>query len=329
MCHPDLRNATLHSTARRNRLANVMRIGLTGGMGSGKSRVARLLAERGAVVVDADRIAREVVAAGTPGLSAVLAEFGPRVRAADGGLDRAALAGLVFGDRAALARLEAITHPLIWTEAARQFAAVPADGIVVHDMPLLVEKRMSADYHLVIVVLVDAATRVARLGAARGVSADDAWARISAQATDAERRAAADIPLENEGSEADLEAAVDQLWQDVIAPFAGHLAAARPAPDARRISADAVAMAQRAARVSARIRVALDDEPVRLTEIVREPGRLALALELSQEPSATGMQSLAAAGFPQVGDRLLGCCDPVWPGRIALAWPGADPGVAH
>ena len=74
--------------------------------------------------------------------------------------------------------------------------------------------------------------------------------------------------------------------------------------------------------------MALDDEPVRLTEIVREPGRLALALELSQEPSATGMQSLAAAGFPQVGDRLLGCCDPVWPGRIALAWPGADPGVA-
>ena len=173
----------------------MLRIGLTGGIGSGKSSVARLFAERGAVIVDADAIARAVVAPGTRGLAAVAERFGADVLGADG-----ALAGVVFGDAAALAALEGITHPLIWAEAARQFAAVPADGIVVHDMPLLVEKVMSAEYHLVIVVLTDTELRVRRLVEHRGLDESDARRRIAAQVDDDARRAAADVLLDNNGT---------------------------------------------------------------------------------------------------------------------------------
>ncbi|RFU22645.1 dephospho-CoA kinase [Geodermatophilus marinus] len=195
----------------------MLRIGLTGGIGSGKSTVAGLLAARGARVVDADALAREVVAPGTPGLAAVAAEFGEGVLTADGALDRPALAALVFADPAARQRLDGLVHPLVRARAAELVAAAPPDAVVVQDVPLLVETGQAASYDLVLVVEADLATRLARL-AERGVAEADARARISAQATDEQRRAVADVVLDNSGSLADLAAQVDRFWGERVAP---------------------------------------------------------------------------------------------------------------
>jgi dephospho-CoA kinase len=194
----------------------VLRIGLTGGIGSGKSTVARLLAERGAEVIDADVLAREVVAPGTPGLAAVVEAFGPRVLTADGALDRPALAVVVFGDPDARARLDGIVHPLVRARARELIAAMPPDAVVVQDIPLLVETGQAGSFDLVLVVEADVGTRVARL-VDRGLPEEDARARIAAQATDEQRRAVADVVLDNSGSTADLAAQVDRFWADRVA----------------------------------------------------------------------------------------------------------------
>nr|WP_221203314.1 dephospho-CoA kinase [Modestobacter versicolor] len=194
-----------------------MRIGLTGGIGSGKSTVAALLAERGARMVDADRIAREVVAPGTPGLAAVVAEFGEGVLTADGALDRPALAAVVFADPAARARLDAVVHPLVRARAAELVAAAPPDGVVVQDVPLLVETGQAGSYDLVLVVETDLETRVARL-VERGLPAEDARARIASQASDEERRAVADVVLRNDGDRAALAEQVARFWTERVEP---------------------------------------------------------------------------------------------------------------
>jgi dephospho-CoA kinase len=196
----------------------VLRIGLTGGIGAGKSSVARRLAAHGAVVVDADAIAREVVAPGTPGLAAVLAEFGDTVRGADGGLDRPALAKIVFADKDALARLNAIVHPLVGARRAEIVAAAPADAVVVDDVPLLVETDAAGAFDLVLVVAAPEPVRIERLGRDRGMSTAEARSRIAAQATDEQRAAAADVVIDNDGTEADLTAEVDRVWRDLIEP---------------------------------------------------------------------------------------------------------------
>jgi dephospho-CoA kinase len=187
----------------------VLRIGLTGGIGSGKSTVARLLAERGALVVDADRIAREVVEPGSPGLAAVVAEFGGRVLAADGSLDRPALATLV--------RLDGVVHPLVRARAAQAVAAAPADAVVVQDVPLLVETGQAASYDLVLVVEADPEVRVRRL-VDRGLTEDDARARMASQATDEQRRAVADVVLSNDAGWDELTAQVDRFWNERVRP---------------------------------------------------------------------------------------------------------------
>ncbi len=193
----------------------MLRIGLTGGIGSGKSTVSALLAERGAVVVDADRIAREVVEPGTPGLAAVVEAFGDRVLSADGSLDRPALAGIVFAAPGAGAALDGIVHPLVRRRTAELVSAAPADAVVVNDVPLLVETGQAATYDLVLVVEADVATRVARL-VQRGLTEEDARARIAAQASDQERRAVADVVLDNSGTPAELAAQVDRFWADHV-----------------------------------------------------------------------------------------------------------------
>lgn len=186
-------------------------VGLTGGIGSGKSTVSALLAARGAYIVDADSIAREVVAAGTPGLAALVEEFGPRVVAPGGGLDRGALADIAFVDPAKRTRLNEITHPLIFARTAELFAAAPADAIVVHDIALLTELGLAAAYRMVIVVDCPDELRVARL-VARGLAEDDAWRRIDVQASREDRLAIADVVLENDSDFAALERQVDDLW---------------------------------------------------------------------------------------------------------------------
>jgi dephospho-CoA kinase len=193
----------------------VLLVGLTGGVGSGKSTVARLLADRGAVVIDADVLAREVVEPGRPGYDAIVTRFGPGVVGADGRLDRPALAALVFSDPSARADLNAIVHPLVAEETLRRVGGLPEDSVVVMDVPLLVEAARGG-YHAVVVVEAPEEVRLERL-AARGMDPTDARARIAAQASDAERRAVADAVLDNSGSPTDLERQVEALWDDLSA----------------------------------------------------------------------------------------------------------------
>lgn len=195
----------------------MLRIGLTGGIGSGKSTVSALLAAKGAVIVDADRIAREVVERGTPGLAAVVEEFGPEVLTAEGDLDRPALAAVVFADPAARRRLDGVVHPLVRARAAEVAAAAPDGAVVVHDVPLLVETGQAGSYDLVLVVRAEPETRVARL-VRRGLTEDDARARIAAQATDEQRAAVADVVLDNDGTESELAAQVDRFWTERVEP---------------------------------------------------------------------------------------------------------------
>ena len=191
----------------------MLSVGLTGGIGAGKSEAARLLAQRGAVVVDADRLAREVVAPGTPGLASVVAEFGEEVLAPDGSLDRARLGAIVFNDEERLRALNAIVHPLVAERAAALQAAAPPDAVVVHDVPLIAEHQLQHRYDLVVVVDASEETRLARLTRLRGLDEADARARMAAQASREERLKIADHVLNNDGTVAELEAQVEELWQ--------------------------------------------------------------------------------------------------------------------
>ncbi|MCW2496534.1 dephospho-CoA kinase [Jatrophihabitans sp.] len=191
-------------------------MGLTGGVGSGKSTVSARLAELGAVVIDADAIAREVVEPGTPGLAAVVERFGSAVLGADGRLDRPAVAAIVFSDEAARADLNAIVHPLVGQRTGELMAAAADDAIVVYDVPLLVESNMAGGFEVVVVVEADPELRIQRL-AGRGMAEADARARMAIQATDEQRRAVATELLENNGTRDELITAVDALWQRLVA----------------------------------------------------------------------------------------------------------------
>jgi dephospho-CoA kinase len=192
-----------------------VRVGLTGGVGSGKSTVAQLLAGHGATVFDADAIAREVVETGTPGFDAVVAQFGTDIVAADGSLDRAALAALVFTDEGARRELNAIVHPLVGERFAAQMAAAAPDSIVVYDVPLLVEGNLAEGFDVVVVVEADQQTRVARLRK-RGMPEQDARARMATQASDEQRRAVAHELINNDGDRESLETQVGELWERLI-----------------------------------------------------------------------------------------------------------------
>lgn len=195
----------------------MLKVGLTGGIGSGKSEVARMLAGHGAVVIDADQLAREVVAPGTPGLEAVVAEFGRGVLTDVGGLDRRRLAEMVFTDADARKRLNAIVHPLVGERAAELMRALPQDAIVVHDVPLLVENGLEREYDVVVVVQAPLAVRMERLVRFRRMTQQEAQDRIAAQASDEQRRTVADYLIDNAISLADLRQRVAALWTDLEA----------------------------------------------------------------------------------------------------------------
>ena len=201
----------------------MLRVGLTGGIGSGKSTVAQRFRELGAEVIDADKLAREVVTLGSTGLAAIRDRFGEAVLAADGSLDRGALGQIVFADGQAREDLEGITHPLIRARTRSIMASASPGVIVVHDVPLLVELRMAGDYHLTVVVGADEDVRMTRLTATRGFTQAEAQARIAAQADDRERRAAADVWLDNNGTVDGLLAQVAALWLDRIVGFNDNL----------------------------------------------------------------------------------------------------------
>ncbi|WP_327298232.1 MULTISPECIES: dephospho-CoA kinase [unclassified Streptomyces] len=190
----------------------MLKVGLTGGIGAGKSEVARLLVSYGAVLIDADRIAREVVEPGTPGLAAVVEAFGESVLAGDGSLDRPLLGSIVFADPDRLATLNSIVHPLVGARSAELEGLAQADSVVIHDVPLLAENGLAPLYDLVVVVDAAPETQLDRLVRLRGMQESEARARMAAQATREQRRAIADILIDNDGPLAALEPQVRSVW---------------------------------------------------------------------------------------------------------------------
>ncbi|WP_406071545.1 dephospho-CoA kinase [Micromonospora sp. NBC_01638] len=320
----------------------MLRVGLTGGIGSGKSAVAARLVERGAVLIDADRVAREVVAPGTEGLAEIVAAFSDAVLDADGALDRAALGAVVFADETARRRLEAITHPRVRARTAELAAAAAPDSIVVNDVPLLVEVGLAPTYHLVIVVQTAVTTRLERLARDRGMDRAEAERRIAAQADDARRRAAADVVLTNDGSLAALHDAVDALWRQRLLPYEDNLRERRVVPPGRGDVAGADASwSGQYARLAARIRHALASDALRIDHVgaTAVPGQAAqdvidVQVVVPNLADADGALAdrLANAGFPRVPGqwwddprpagsgrwekRLHGSADPARPVRL-------------
>ncbi|MFJ9805221.1 dephospho-CoA kinase [Streptomyces wuyuanensis] len=193
----------------------MLKVGLTGGIGAGKSEVSRLLASYGAVLIDADKIAREVVEPGTPGLTAVVEAFGPGVLTPEGTLDRPALGAIVFEDAERLAELNAIVHPLVGARSAELEAAAGPDAVVVHDVPLLTENGLAPLYDLVVVVDAAPETQLDRLVRQRGMTESEARARMAVQATREQRRAIADLLVDNDGPIEALEPQVRTIWAEL------------------------------------------------------------------------------------------------------------------
>ncbi|EST21284.1 dephospho-CoA kinase [Streptomyces niveus NCIMB 11891] len=191
-------------------------MGLTGGIGAGKSEVSRLLVSYGAVLVDADKIAREVVEPGTPGLDAVVDAFGPGVLTADGRLDRPKLGALVFADDDKRATLNAIVHPLVRARSVELESAAGEEDIVVHDVPLLVESELTGLYDMVVVVDASPGTQLDRLVRLRGMAESEARSRMAAQATRERRTAAADLVIDNDGPLEKLEPQVRAVWERLV-----------------------------------------------------------------------------------------------------------------
>ncbi|MGW4488459.1 dephospho-CoA kinase [Amycolatopsis sp. NPDC004368] len=313
----------------------MLRVGLTGGIGAGKSTVANRFAEHGAVLVDSDRIAREVVEPGTPGLAALVEAFGEDVLAADGSLDRPALAAKAFADDESRKRLNGIVHPLVGKRTAELMAEAADDAVIVHDIPLLVEGNLAAAYHLVVIVDAPVEIRVRRLVEVRGMAEADARARIRAQATDEQRRAAADVWLDNGGAQDAVLAEVDALWADRLVPFEANLRLRKPRPPMSPVIAPAdPTWPQQAERRLARLRMVAGDRLVRAdhigsTAVAGLPAKDVLDLQLTVPTLADAdalAEPLADAGFPRLeGDwwdePQDGSAAP-WPKRLHV---GADP----
>lgn len=289
----------------------MLRVGLTGGIGAGKSTVAGRLAEHGAVLIDADKLAREVVEPGQPALEDITVAFGRSVLHADGRLNREALAEAAFADDESRARLNAIMHPRIGQRTAELMSGAADDAIVVHDVPLLVENGLAPAYHLVIVVDAPLDVRVKRLVGERGMTESDARARIAAQATEEQRRAAADVWLDNGGALDEVQAAVDALWADRLVHFEANLRLHRavdPEPTPAPAPVDMRRLAERV-RIAAGARA----ESVAVADV---PG----VIDLRPSTSDNGLaDSLTGAGFPPLTDGLHGNADPGLPLKIVLA----------
>jgi dephospho-CoA kinase len=304
----------------------VLRLGLTGGIGAGKSTVAATLAELGAVVVDADRIAREVVEPGTEGLAEVVQAFGDEVLDADGALDRPALGRIVFGDDDLLARLNGILHPRIAARTAELVADADDDAVLVHDVPLLVENGMGAAFALVLVVDAPVDVRVARLVDTRGMTADDARARIAAQADDDARRAAADVWLDNAGPAGVVREQVEVLWRDRLRPFAENLEAGRAVPCPTEVVDPDPDWAAQGSRLAARLAVAAGESVQRVehvgpTSVPGLPAADVVDLVVVADDRKGAAAALAGAGFPALERGRHASADPGRPARALVLSP--------
>jgi dephospho-CoA kinase len=285
----------------------VLRVGLTGGIGAGKSTVAARLGEHGAVVIDSDKIAREVVAAGTEGLAEIVAAFGTGVLTVTGELDRAALAKIVFEDEQARTRLNGIVHPRVRQRSAELVAQAAPDAITVHDIPLLVETGLAPAFHLVLVVHAPEQTRVDRL-VERGMPEADARARIASQANDEQRRAAADVVLDNGGWPEQVQAAVDELWAERLVPFEANVRLRRTEHWRPRLVDADPSWTRQARRLCDRIALAAGGrrvDHIGSTAVPELPAKDVIDLQLtvaSLEEADALADALGQAGFPRRAD---------------------------
>ena len=292
----------------------MLKIGLTGGIASGKSVVASRLAELGAVLVDADALAREVVEPGTPGLASIVEAFGSDMLDGTGGLDRAKLGAVVFGEPSRLAVLNSIVHPLVREAAAGMIAHAPDGAIVVQDIPLLVETGQGSNFHLVLVVDAPDDVRTRRMLERRGMTAEQAKSRMAAQASREDRLAAADAVLDNSGTMEQLVEQVDRLWAQRLVPFARNLEAASVAarPGGPELQPAKPEWPQHADRLMGRLRAALRErhgdvvlglDHIGSTSVPGLDAKDVIDLQLSVPDLAaadTLAPVLAAAGFPRV-----------------------------
>lgn len=286
----------------------MLRLGLTGGIGAGKSTVSKTLVELGGVLVDADVIAREVVEPGTAGLAQLVDAFGEDVLDSSGALDRPALAAKAFGDDDSRAKLNSIVHPLIGARTAELIDGAPDDAVVIQDIPLLVEGNMGALFQLVAVVHADAEQRLDRLVNQRKMPEHDARARIAAQATDDARRAAADIWIDNSGAPEDLDEVVRSLWFERLVPFEKNIRHAHAVDTpAALVPADAAWPAQ-AQRIIARLAVACGNAAVRIdhigsTAVPGLPAKDVIDIQITvagMDAADALAESLRRIGFPRL-----------------------------
>ena len=312
----------------------MLRIGLTGGIGAGKSTVSRAFAECGGVIVDGDVISREVVQPGSEGLAALVDEFGNDILLPDGALNRPALAAKAFVDEARRVRLNEIVHPLVARRRAEIVAAVSEDQVIVEDIPLLVESKMAPLFPLVIVVHADADERLARLTGQRGMDEADARARIAAQATEEQRREVADVWLDNTGSEGELVEKARDLWYRRIVPFAHNVATGTPVADRQALVAADPSWPAQAARIAARLNTACGHRAVRIdhvgsTAVAGMDARDIIDMQVtvaSLDAAAELTDNLLQAGYPVVGTITADPgdgSDTLWPKRFHAS---ADPG---
>ncbi|WP_165968673.1 dephospho-CoA kinase [Arthrobacter crusticola] len=312
----------------------MLRVGLTGGIAAGKSLAAGRLRALGAVVIDADALAREVVEPGTEGLAEVLDAFGRQLATPEGALDRRALGDIIFGDSGARERLNAILHPRIRALAEARTEQAPAGAVVVEDLPLLVETGQVARFHLVVVIDAPEDQRIDRMVRLRGMTPEAALSRLRAQLGPDERNSAADVVINNAGSEADTLAHLEALWHDRILPFNANLLAGVPALRGPLDPAepDPTWPAQ-AARLSARLRRVdprvLDVAHIGPTAVPgrRAPDVLEFRLAVSTPADAAALRPLlTAAGFPPAAGGP-GAGHPAARGRLGFH-SSADPGRA-
>jgi dephospho-CoA kinase len=307
----------------------VIRVGLTGGIGAGKSTVARTLVDRGAYIIDADVIAREVVAPGTDGLAQLVAAFGDDILAADGSLDRAALAAKAFVDDEQRKKLNAITHPLVGARAFELLEAAPDDAVVVQDIPLLVENGSAPFFHLVVIVHADEEDRVARLTGQRGMPEADARARIKAQASEADRRAVADVWLDNSGAPDDLAALAHHLWDERLVPYERNVRSRTCARRPENLVDHRPEWSLQATRLSNRLRLLGAEKIVGVTHVgptasagERAADVLDFEVQLAPDVDPADLDdALADGGFPALTPGLHANADPGRAVTIRLTTP--------
>jgi dephospho-CoA kinase len=287
----------------------MLRIGLTGGIGAGKSTVAATFSECGGIVVDGDVIAREVVEPGTEGLAALVEAFGSEILLPDGALNRPVLAAVAFPDEKKRATLNGIVHPLVGKRRAELIAAAPEDAVIVEDIPLLVESQMAPMFPLVVIVHADLDTRVSRLVEQRGMPETDARARIAAQATEEQRRAVADVWLDNSGTPEQLADQARALWHERIEPFAHNVEVREPARTTPRLVPSDPTWPDQARRIIARLNTTCGHRAVRIDHVgstavpdLEAKDVIDVQVTVASLDVADELQdALLAAGYPRGG----------------------------